>query len=134
MAECMLCGTKLGLTGICSACGLSNNLCKKTKDGYHFQFKDRVLTLPLKGDLSIQDYAKQESKEILGASNGYFKAKMCPFTMAQVGGTRAATLAFTGASINEYVWTHSPCMEEYCKLWSKKNNNCSFNVTNKNLE
>lgn len=40
---------------------------------------------------------------------------MCPFTMAQVGGGGGV-----GFDVQAYVWTHGPCMKQYCKLWRYK--------------
>lgn len=67
------------------------------------------------------------------AEEGYYKGLMCPFTVAKVGGTRAATLAFTGASINEYVWKHSQCLADYCAIWDPKNKQCSIKTISQKL-
>jgi len=62
------------------------------------------------------------------AKEGYFKGEMCPFVLAQVGGTHVATAVFTGGNIEEYTWVHLQCIKEYCKLWDSKSKDCSFKV------
>ena len=79
----------------------------------------------------MKETLKKHEKEMNDA--GYFKEKMCPFTQVKVGGTRAGMLAFTGASMNEYVWTHSTCIEEYCAIWDKENNCCSIKTIAQNI-
>ena len=45
----------------------------------------------------------------------YQPFNMCPFTIASVGGGGGI-----GFDIQSYTWTHSPCMETNCKLWTYK--------------
>jgi len=149
MRKCMSCGQKIGLIGICKLCGLSNNVSKKKKDGYHLAFGDgSKWIIPLQGDLSLEEFlqknknrlaelvqdGKIKEKELKMNESGYFKGKMCPFTMAKVGGTRAATLAFTGATMNEYVWTHNECIEEYCAIWDETGKQCGIKTISKKLK
>ena len=64
-------------------------------------------------------------------AKGYFKGKMCPFTVASVGGTTS----ITGSSSTEsYEWRHFACMGEFCKLWDKEEGNCSFKVMTEHLK
>jgi len=41
---------------------------------------------------------------------------MCPFTIASVGGGGS----FAGVGSESYTWTHSPCLEGNCRLWTYK--------------
>ena len=130
----MLCGEKITWTGTCKSCGLENNLTKKKKDHYEFVFKgNKKINIPLEKEMSLEDFAKKNKdklKEMLAetdmASIGYYKGKMCPFTQVKVGGTNATMLAFTGASMSNFVWTHSKCLEEYCAIWDPKHKQCSI--------
>ena len=42
----------------------------------------------------------------------YKKLDMCPFTVAKIGGGGGV-----GFDIESYVWTHSPCIRDLCRLW-----------------
>lgn len=131
---CMLCGGETNWSRDCKKCGLENIPTKKKKDHYEILFKgDKKHIVPLEGDLSVEEFLKKHKnnlKEILREADmnviGYFKGKMCPFTQVKIGGTRAATLALTGASLSEFTWTHTECLEEYCAIWDAKNKCCSF--------
>ena len=103
MGKCGLCEKDTSWLGYCKNCGLRTT--KKKKDCYELVFKERKLTFPLEKDVSLEEFIKKNREIILNsieedkmASVGYFKGRMCPFTQVSVGGTKAATLAFTGAS------------------------------------
>lgn len=63
---------------------------------------------------------------------------MCPFTVVSVGGGGS----FNGVGSESYVWTHSPCLEGNCRLWTYKVNEkgeiyaqgCSFQFMGLNKE
>jgi len=156
MGKCALCGEKIGLLGECKKCGLQNNLTRTKRDHYEFNFKQwGRIDFAKKGGLTAEEFAKKHkdiidktlSSKAAGAKKeleakhekqmneaGYFKGRMCPFTQVKVGGTKAATLAFTGASMNEYVWTHSECMREYCAIWNAQKEECSIMTIAKKLK
>ncbi|MFH0955308.1 MAG: hypothetical protein V1777_04355 [Candidatus Micrarchaeota archaeon] len=134
MGKCILCDGQTNWAGVCASCDLNNNLTKRKGDFYEFVFSDRSNKIPVEDNLSIGEFIHKKGREkILELINetameesGYYKGEMCPFTQVEVGGTRAATLAFTGASLNEFVWTHSKCMQEYCAIWDNENKQCSI--------
>lgn len=144
MGKCKLCGGDTSWVGVCKNCGLLNNSSKKGKDKFELVFRKEdgevKLYFPLEENLSLEEFMEKNKDIILTnldegsmASIGYTKGQMCPFTQVEVGGTRAATLAFTGASINEYTWTHSKCLEEYCAIWDSSNNQCSIKTISQAL-
>ncbi|MBI2176085.1 hypothetical protein HYU40_01890 [Candidatus Woesearchaeota archaeon] len=138
MGKCDLCEGNASWMG-CKNCGLRS--IKQKKDCYEFVFKRKKITLPAEKDISLEDFIKKNKETILNsieeekmAAVGYFKGRMCPFTQVKVGGTKAATLAFTGASMNEFTWTHSECLQKYCAIWDIKNKQCSIMTIAKKLQ
>lgn len=133
----MLCGSRL-ILGKCINCKLNNNESSVEKNNYVFRFKFGEIKIPIKNKkISIEEFCEKNDDFILekldelkedkeNEKRGYFKGKMCPFTQVKIGGTRPATLAFTGASVNEYHWTHTACIERYCAIWDEKNKRCSI--------
>jgi hypothetical protein len=49
---------------------------------------------------------------------GYEVGKMCPFSVVSIGGTKIG--------MEEYVWQHMQCIQEYCALWDTKSDTCSI--------
>ena len=142
MGKCILCGGDTSWAGTCKVCGLENNLTKEKKDHYEFVFKGgEKINIPLEGGVSLEDFIKKNKNKIVEmideqrmAGIGYHKGGMCPFTQVKIGGTRAATLAFTGASMDEFVWTHSECLKEYCAIWDSNDKQCSIMTIAKKLK
>ena len=150
MSKCILCEGQTSWLGDCKNCGLANKISKIKNDHYLLFFSGgRKFNLPLENNLELIDYVKKNKNKLLDmlkedeiaskeekivskedqmASIGYYKGKMCPFTQVKIGGTRTATLAFTGASMNEFTWTHTECIEEYCAIWNDKDKQCSMKL------
>jgi hypothetical protein len=60
----------------------------------------------------------------------YIENNMCPFTIAQIGGTSGY---IAGLTMENYTWKHLRCMGGYCKFWDNDNSECSINLGMKAL-
>lgn len=135
MGKCILCNGETSWSGTCKKWGLENNLSKRKKDFYLFVFKgNKKIELPVEKDKDIQEFCKNQEKvrELIReqemAGVGYFKGQMCPFTQVKVGGSQnvGSAVLFGAPVYDEFTWTHSECMKEYCAIWDEKTKQCSI--------
>ncbi|MCX6707949.1 MAG: hypothetical protein NT001_07520 [Candidatus Woesearchaeota archaeon] len=82
-------------------------------------------------DNLIKERKKEQeilNKEREMAAIGYYKGKMCPFTQVKIGGTTnvSSAVLFGAPTTDQYTWTHSECLEEYCAIWDSKGKQCSI--------